>query len=89
MHDPEHIASSIAEGIPESLKKLLSDKDPFCRYKSAECLFVLSCNSNGRKAIVDQNIIHTLSILFDDQEAIARKNSHKTVEMVSEFSFGK
>ena len=111
LHDPEHIAVCITEGIPNSLKQLLSDKDSFCRYKSAECLYVLSCefkltfnqsslsfyllrfdnlgNSNGRKAIIDQNIIPTLAVLFDDTEALARKNSHKTVEMVSEFPFGK
>lgn len=111
LHDPEHIASCITEEIPISLKKLLSDKDAFCRYKSAECLFVLSCNkkcskvisliskylkkswskkgnSNGRKAIVASEIIHTLSILFDDQEPMARKNAHRAVEMVSEVPFG-
>lgn len=88
LHDPEHIASCIAQGIPASLKTLLGDKDTFCRYKSAECLFVLSCNSNGRKAIIGENIIQTLSILFDDPEPIARRNSHKAVEMVSEIPFG-
>ncbi|CAF1111256.1 unnamed protein product [Brachionus calyciflorus] len=88
LHDPEHIASCISEEIPTSLKQLLSDVDPFCRYKSAECLYVLSCNSNGRNAIVNQDIIQNLSILFDDQEIMARKNAHKTIEMVSEFSIG-
>jgi hypothetical protein len=79
---------SITEGIPKSLETLLSDKDAFCRYKSAECLFVLSCNFNGRKAIVDQGIIKALSILFDDKEEMARINSHKTVQMVSELPYG-
>lgn len=88
LHDPEHIASCIREGIPASLKELLSDKDTFCRYKSAECLFVLSCNSNGRKAILAENIIHNLSILFDDSDTTARQNAHKAVEMVSEVPFG-
>jgi len=45
-------------------------------------------NFNGRKAIVEEGIIHNLSILFDDQENMARKNAHKTVEMVSELVFG-
>lgn len=88
MHDPEHIAVSIAEGIPHSLRLLLKDADPFCRYKSAECLFVLSCNFNGRKALVEQGIIKDLSILFDDDEVTARRNSHKAIEMLSEFPFG-
>lgn len=88
LHDPEHIAVCIHEGIPASLKFVLKDKDAFCRFKSAECLYVLSCNSNGRKAIVDQNIIKDLAVLFNDKEDIARKNSHKTIEMLSELSFG-
>jgi hypothetical protein len=46
-------------------------------------------NFNGRKAIVEEGIIHNLSILFDDKEDMARKNAHKTVEMVSELVFGK
>lgn len=43
LHDPEHIASAIHVGIPQSLKKSLTDKDSFIRFKSAECLFVMSC----------------------------------------------
>ena len=49
---------------------------------------VLKGNSNGRKAIVDQGIIRDLAVLFNDKEPMARKNSHKTIEMISELSFG-
>ena len=49
---------------------------------------MLSCNSNGRRAIIDQGIVKNLSVLFDDKEVMARKNSHKAIEMISEFSFG-
>ncbi len=45
LHDPEHIAVCIREGIPSSLKTLLKDQDSFCRFKSAECLYVLSCKN--------------------------------------------
>ncbi len=88
LHDPEHIAVCIEEGIPRSLEILLSDADSFCRYKSAECLYVLSCNFNGRKAIVEQGVIKKLSVLFNDTDNMARKNSHMTVEMISELPFG-
>ena len=88
LHDPEHIAVCIDHDVPKSLQTLLTDADPFCRYKSAECLFVLACNFNGRKSIVDNNIIPTLAILFDDQVVQARINAHKTVEMVSELPYG-
>ena len=66
----------------------MTSKDPFSRYKAAECLFVLSCNYNGRKSLVEQGIIESLAVLFNDTEAEARKNSHKTVEMLSELPFG-
>lgn len=88
LHDPEHIAVCIDHEVPKSLQTLLTDADPFCRYKSAECLFVLACNYNGRKAIVENNIIPTLAILFDDEVVQARINAHKTVEMVSELPYG-
>lgn len=88
LHDPEHITVCIEEGIPNSLKNLLNDSDNFCRYKAAECLYVLSCNYNGRKSIVEQGIIKQLSNLFNDKENMARNNSHKTIEMLSELPFG-
>lgn len=88
LHDPEHIATCIEQGIPSSLKTLLKDTDDFCRYKSAECLYVLSCNSNGRRALINEGIVSELSVLFNDKEPMARKNSHKTIEMLSEFPFG-
>lgn len=88
LHDPEHIVVCINQGIPESLKALLADSDEFCRYKAAECLFVLSCNFNGRKAIVEQGIVNQLSALFNDNENMSRKNAHKTIEMVSELPYG-
>lgn len=46
-------------------------------------------NSNGRKAIIDEKIIPVLAQLFEDEEVMARKNSHKTIEMISELPFGK
>lgn len=88
LHDPEHIAVCIEEGVPTSLNNLLNDPDHFCRYKSAECLYVLSCNNKGRKAIVELGIVKQLSNLFNDSENMARKNSHQTVEMISELPFG-
>ncbi len=45
-------------------------------------------NYNGRKAIVEQGIIKQISALFNDSENMARKNAHKTVEMISELPFG-
>ena len=38
---------------------------------------------------MEHAIIPTLAILFDDKEVTARKNAHKTVEMVSELPYGK
>ena len=89
LHDPEHIATCIQQDVPISLKELLKDADNFCRYKAAECLYVFSCNCNGRKALIDQGLVTDLAVLFDDKDALARKNAHKTVEMLAEFPFGK
>jgi hypothetical protein len=39
--------------------------------------------------LIDQGLVTDLAVLFDDKDAMARKNSHKTIEMLSEFPFGK
>lgn len=84
LHDPEHMADAIREGIPQSLRKLLSNKDLTVRQKSTECLYVMAGHAIGRESILNENIIIPLSELFDDREDIARKNAHKAIEMVSE-----
>jgi len=45
LHDPEHIATSLREGIALSLKKLLSDADVTIREKSLECLHIIARKS--------------------------------------------
>jgi len=88
LHDPEHISTAILIGIPSSLKKLLADKDTFCRYKAAECLYVMSTHAIGRKAVVEKDIIEALAKLFDDKDNMTRKNAHRTIEMLSELPLG-
>ncbi|XP_050407994.1 radial spoke head 14 homolog [Patella vulgata] len=84
LHDPEHIATALREGIAESLKKLLCDPDITVRQKSTECLFVIAGHAIGRDAFLDHEIIKPVSNLFNDSEDIARKNAHKALEMISE-----
>jgi len=86
LHDPEHIASAIKEGIVESLKTLLCDQDVTVRHKSTECLHVIACNAIGRQAIIMHDVIEPLASLFDDSEDIVRRNAHRAIEMVSESS---
>lgn len=84
LHDPEHIAAALREGIAGSLKKLLSDADLTVRQKSTECLYVMAGHAIGREAFLENGIIMPLSSLFDDKEDIARKNAHQAVEMIAE-----
>ncbi|XP_013387310.1 radial spoke head 14 homolog [Lingula anatina] len=88
LHDPEHIAEALRQGIPESLKGLLDDKDVTVRQKATECLYIIAGYAVGREAFLDQNIIIPLSKLFADKEDIVRKNAHKAMEMVSETMTG-
>ncbi|ESP02559.1 hypothetical protein LOTGIDRAFT_224792 [Lottia gigantea] len=84
LHDPEHIATALREGIVESLKNLLSDPDITVRQKSTECLFVIAGHAIGRDAFIDHEIIKPVSNLFNDSEDIARQNAHKALEMIAE-----
>lgn len=88
LHDPEHIADAIREGIPQTLKKLLADGDLTVRQRSTECLYVIGGHAIGRDALLDEEVIISLAKLFDDKEPIARKNAHQAIEMVSETAPG-
>lgn len=88
LHDPEHIASALREGIAQSLKMLLSDKDKTIRTKSTECLYIMATHAIGRDAFLDEGIIVPLSKLFDDKEDIVRQNAHQAIEMCSETPVG-
>lgn len=88
LHDPEHIVAALREGIAQSLKNLLSDKDKTIRTKSTECLYIISSHAVGRDAFLSEEIIVPLSKLFDDKEDIVRKNAHNAMEMCSETPIG-
>ncbi|CAH1787094.1 unnamed protein product [Owenia fusiformis] len=88
LHDPEHIAEALREGIPTSLKKLLKDPDITVRQKATESLYVIAQHAIGRDAFLEHGIIVPLSKLFDDKEDIARKNAHLAIQMISETTIG-
>jgi hypothetical protein len=84
LHDPEHIAAALREGIVGSLVNLLCDCDVTVRQKATECLYVIATHAIGRQAFVDHEVIVPLSCLFDDCEDIVRKNAQMAMEMASE-----
>lgn len=84
LHDPEHIAAALREGIVESLVQLLSDEDVTVRWKTTECLYVIACHAIGRQAFLTHSVIRPLSTLFDDAEDVVRKYTHLALEMASE-----
>ncbi|XP_074660858.1 radial spoke head 14 homolog [Tubulanus polymorphus] len=88
LHDPEHISDALRLGIPQSLKGLLKDPDLTCRQKATECLYVIANHAIGRDALLHFEIIPPVADLFEDKEDIARKNAHKTIEMISETPIG-
>ncbi|XP_067945309.1 radial spoke head 14 homolog [Watersipora subatra] len=88
LHDPEHIATALREGIAESLKNLLSDADVTIREKSLECLNIIAQHAIGRDVFLDQGILIPVSNLWDDKEDIVRRNAHRTLKMVSETPLG-
>ncbi|KAI0243423.1 radial spoke head-like protein 14 [Lamellibrachia satsuma] len=88
LHDPEHIASAIREGLVKTLKTLLVDDDETIRQKATECLFVMAGHTIGRDAFIDYDIIIPLSTLFNDPKDIVRKNTHLAFEMVSHTGIG-
>ncbi|CAL1527660.1 unnamed protein product [Lymnaea stagnalis] len=89
LHDPEHIAESIRNGIDKSLKNLLKDPDITVRQKATECLCIMAGYAIGRDSFLENETIYPVARLFDDPEPIARKNAHMCVMRVSETPPGK
>lgn len=84
LHDPEHIAEALRNGIGMSLKNLLKDEDITVRQKATECLFVMAGHALGRDSFLENETIYPVARLFDDKEDIARKNAHLCVMRISE-----
>ncbi|XP_005097264.1 radial spoke head 14 homolog [Aplysia californica] len=84
LHDPEHIAEALRNGIGVSLKNLLKDDDITVRQKATECLFVMAGHALGRDSFLENETIYPVARLFDDSEDIARKNAHLCVMRISE-----
>ncbi|XP_059162008.1 radial spoke head 14 homolog [Physella acuta] len=84
LHDPEHIAESIRNGIDKSLKNLLKDPDITVRQKATECLCVMSGHALGRDSFLENQTIFPVALLFNDPEPIARKNAHMCLMRISE-----
>ncbi|KAL7065285.1 hypothetical protein AAHC03_05135 [Spirometra sp. Aus1] len=84
LHDHEHIAAAVHEGIIPSLKHLLRDKDVPVRAMAAECFIVFNQHAIGRKAFIDEDVLDVLKLLFSSYEPdIVRLNAHKAVELLS------
>ncbi|KAA0184145.1 Rhabdoid tumor protein [Fasciolopsis buskii] len=84
LHDHEHIAESINEGVISSLDKLLSDPDIPCRAYATECFVVLCQHELGRVAFLENNILSSFFKLIKLTEVdIVRLNAHKAIELLS------
>ncbi|VDP83478.1 unnamed protein product [Echinostoma caproni] len=84
LHDHEHIAEAVKEGIIRSLDKLLSDPDVPCRAYATECFVVLCQHELGRMAFLENDILSSFFKLIKmTEEDIVRLNAHKAIELLS------
>ncbi|KER32858.1 hypothetical protein T265_12728 [Opisthorchis viverrini] len=98
LHDHEHIAEAINEGVVTSLNILLEDPDVPCRAYATECFVVLcrklllfvnlephfSEHELGRVAFLDQNILQSfLNLIKLSEVDIVRLNAQKAIELLT------
>ncbi|TPP65283.1 Rhabdoid tumor deletion region protein [Fasciola gigantica] len=84
LHDHEHIAEAIKEGIIISLEKLLGDPDVPCRSYATECFVILCQHELGRVAFLENDILLSFYKLIKSTEVdIVRLNAHKVIELLS------
>ncbi|CAH8845833.1 unnamed protein product [Trichobilharzia szidati] len=84
LHDPEHIAEAVNEGVVCSLNMLLKDPDVPCRAYSTECFVILCQHAIGRTAGLNHNILESFKPLIAfNQPDIIRLNTHKAIELLT------
>ncbi|CAH8539075.1 unnamed protein product [Heterobilharzia americana] len=84
LHDPEHIAEAVNEGVICSLNMLLKDPDVSCRAYATECFVICCQHSIGRIAVLNHNIMESFKPLINySQPDIVRLNTHKAIELLT------
>jgi hypothetical protein len=81
-HNPEFIAQGLCENIVSKLTGMFRDaediptKDLTVRQKASECLAIISGYAVGRNALIKAASLFPISKLFDDEDAMVRRNAH-------------
>lgn len=88
LHSPNNIIEAIRIGIITSLKSRLADEDNYVRIKATENLLLLSNHAKGRDALLENNIIEPISVLFEDAMLPVRTNVHSLLEMLTRSESG-
>ncbi|CAL8093196.1 unnamed protein product [Calicophoron daubneyi] len=89
LHNHEHIAEAINEGVVSTLNYLLSDPDVHCRAYTTECFTILCQHELGRNAVVSDNVLQSFSSLLRQIQAdIVRLNIHKAIKLVTSSPIG-
>ncbi|CAL8093199.1 unnamed protein product [Calicophoron daubneyi] len=89
LHDHEHIAEAVHEGVTNSLKFLLSDSRISCRAYAAECLMIMCQHALGRKAVVENGVLYEFyDLLKRSQTDTVRMNTHQALELISRIPTG-
>ncbi|CAL8093202.1 unnamed protein product [Calicophoron daubneyi] len=84
LHDHEHIAEAIKEGVVGSLNFLLKDPDVHVRAYATECLRVISQHHLGREAVLHENVLLSFIDLVKMSEVdIIRLTAQKTIELIT------
>nr|CAX73838.1 Rhabdoid tumor deletion region protein 1 [Schistosoma japonicum]CAX73839.1 Rhabdoid tumor deletion region protein 1 [Schistosoma japonicum] len=84
LHDPEHIAEAINEGVICSLSVLLKDPDISCKAYTTECFVIICQHAIGRTAALAHNILESFKPLTDfNQPDVIRLNIHKAIELLT------
>jgi hypothetical protein len=82
-HNPEFIAQGLKENIIVKLTDMLQDAeympaDLTIRQKASECIAIISGYAVGRNALIRDACLFPISKLFNDEDAMVRRNAHTT-----------
>jgi len=83
IRNPQHIRTSLNQGITPCLLKLFSHADGVVRQKSSEAVLHFAGHAIGRDAIVKQQLMKSLASLFKDSVAVVRLNVQNIMQLTS------
>lgn len=80
MHDPQAVAGCIEAGVMPLLAQYVPrDADELTRERASKALSFLALDANGRRAMLQDNVVTAIMPALDDRDVMVRRNVYEAL----------